>query len=69
MESITTSRHHYKPYEASVPKRQYGELLSNVYLGPLEKFQGTTTTGDTYQGRTGYLVLIECIPKKKLRLI
>lgn len=46
------SRYHYQPYEAS-SKRRYGELLSNVYIPPMEKFQGTTTTGETYQGRVG----------------
>ena len=47
------SRYHYQPYESSMSKRQYGELNSSFYIPPLEKFQGTTTTGDTYQGRIG----------------
>lgn len=53
MESVTMSRFHYQPYEPTASKRRYGELLSNVYVPPLDKFQGTTTTGETYQGRSG----------------
>ncbi len=53
MENMSMSRYHYQPYEASMSKRRYGELVPNVYVPPLDKFQGTTTTGETYQGRTG----------------
>jgi hypothetical protein len=53
MESVTTSRFHYQPYEPTSSKRRYGELLSNVYVPPMDKFQGTTTTGEAYQGRSG----------------
>lgn len=53
MESMTMSRYHYQPYENVGSRRNFGELLPSVYIPPLEKFQATTTTGETYQGRTG----------------
>jgi len=53
MESVTMSQYHYQPYERTVSKRRYGELIPNVYIPPTAKFQGTTTTGDAYQGLSG----------------
>ena len=53
MESVTMSRHHYKAYEPSGTQRRYGELVPNIYIPPSGKFQSTTTTGETYQGRAG----------------
>jgi hypothetical protein len=53
MEKMTMSRYHYQPYEPLISKRQYGEFNSSFYVPPLEKFQGTTTTGEAYQGRIG----------------
>ncbi len=47
------SQYHYQPYEHIVSKRRYGELIPNVYIPPTDKFQGTTTTGDAFQGRPG----------------
>lgn len=46
------SRYHYQPYEPS-SRKNYGELVPNVYIPPMEKFQGKTTTNETYQGRSG----------------
>ncbi len=53
MEKMTMSRYHYQPYDPLISKRQYGEFNSSFYVPPLEKFQGTTTAGDAYQGRIG----------------
>ena len=53
MESVTTSRYHYQAYEPAKSKRRYGELVPNLYIPPMEKFQGSTTSGDTFQGRAG----------------
>jgi hypothetical protein len=53
MENVTMSRYHYQPYEPVVSKRRYGELIPNLYIPPMDKFEGTTTTGETYQGRSG----------------
>jgi hypothetical protein len=53
MENMTTTRQHYQAYEPAASKRHYGELIPNIYIPPLSKFTGTTTTGDTYQGKTG----------------
>ena len=53
MENVTMTRFHYQPYEPSMSKRRYGESMPSLYVPPLEKFQGTTTTGESYQGRAG----------------
>ncbi|CAF0836200.1 unnamed protein product [Adineta ricciae] len=53
MESMTTSRHFYQPYEPLKINRQYGEPVPNIYVPPLSKFEGSTTTGDTYRGQRG----------------
>jgi hypothetical protein len=53
MENMSMSRYHYQPYESPTLRRQYGEFNSSFYVPPLDKFQGTTTTGEAYQGRSG----------------
>jgi hypothetical protein len=53
MESVTMSRLHYQPYESTVSKRRYGEMIPNVYIPSMEKFQGTTTNSEAYKGRSG----------------
>ncbi|CAF3016687.1 unnamed protein product [Rotaria sp. Silwood2] len=53
MESMTMTRYHYQPYESTMSKRRYGELMPNVYVSPIDKFQGITTTSESYQGRSG----------------
>ncbi len=58
MESVTMSRYHYQPYGPAMSQRRYGELVPNIYVPPMDKFQGTTTTGETYQGRAGSSVFI-----------
>jgi len=55
MESMTMSRSHYQPYEPVKSKRQYGDSIPEIYIAPTAKFEGSTTTGDTYQGRAGNL--------------
>jgi hypothetical protein len=59
MENVTMSRYHYQAYEPTASKQRYGELLSHVYIPPMDKFQGTTTTGEAYQGRSGNSLVIE----------
>ncbi len=59
MESMTMSRYHYQPYEPIASTRRYGELIPNFYVPPMDKFQGTTTSGEAYQGRSGTSLLIE----------
>jgi hypothetical protein len=59
MESMTMSRSHYQAYEPMKSKRQYGEPVPNLYLPPTAKFEGSTTSGDTYQGRSGDLLIIK----------
>ncbi|CAF1360382.1 unnamed protein product [Rotaria magnacalcarata] len=69
MENMTMSRFHYQPYEPAISKRNYGELMPNLYIPPMEKFQGTTTTRETYQGRSG-IPARACIPEQeKLRQV
>ena len=51
------SRHHYQPYEFKKFRRQYGDPVPDVYIPPLDKFQGSTTTGETYRGEPGNLAL------------
>jgi len=53
METMSMSRYHYHPHENAAPRRNYGELLSSIYIPPVDKFQATTTTAETYQGRSG----------------
>ncbi|CAF3335042.1 unnamed protein product [Rotaria socialis] len=53
MENVSMSRFHFKPYESMKPKRQYSDPMPDIYVPPLEKFSGATTTGDTYQGQPG----------------
>lgn len=53
MENVTMTRYHFQPYEPIVSRRRYGELNPYIYIPPLDKFQGITTTGETYQGRAG----------------
>jgi hypothetical protein len=53
------SRYHYQPYEPIASTRRYGELIPNFYVPPMDKFQGTTTSGEAYQGRSGTSLLIE----------
>ena len=53
MESMTMSRAHYQPYEPIKAKRQYGDPIPEIYIAPTAKFEGSTTSGDTYQGRPG----------------
>ncbi len=53
MESISMSRHHYQPYERTASHRRYGEPIPNFYVPPLNKFEGTTTSGDTFKWRRG----------------
>jgi hypothetical protein len=53
MENVSMSRYHYQPYEHTSSTRRYGEVTPNMYIPPMDKFQGTTTTGETYQGRSG----------------
>lgn len=53
MESMTMSRSHYPPYEPSKSKRQYGDPIPEIYIAPTAKFEGSTTSSDTYQGRPG----------------
>jgi hypothetical protein len=60
MESVTMSRYHYQPYgPTAFSKQRYGELIPNAYIPPVDKFQGTTTTGETYQARPCNSLLIE----------
>ncbi len=53
MESISMSRYHYQSYAPIKTKRQYGEPIPEIYVPPTSKFQGTTTTSDTYRGQSG----------------
>ncbi|CAF0924271.1 unnamed protein product [Adineta ricciae] len=53
MESVTMSHYHYQPYKPVTVRRQYGEIVPNIYVPRMEKFQGSTTTGDAFQGRPG----------------
>ncbi len=53
MESMTMSRSHYQPYEPIKSKRQYGDPKPSFYIPPTAKFEGSTTTGDTYKGQSG----------------
>ena len=53
METMTMSRSHYPPHEPSKSKRQYGDPIPEIYIAPSAKFEGSTTSGDTYQGRPG----------------
>ncbi|CAF3519050.1 unnamed protein product [Rotaria sordida] len=53
MENMTMTRYHYQPYEPIISTQRYGELMPNVYIRPIDKFQGITTTNETYQGRSG----------------
>jgi hypothetical protein len=53
MESISMSRSQYQAYEPVKSKRQYGDPIPEIYIPPTTKFEGSTTTGDTYQGRSG----------------
>ncbi len=60
------SRYHYQSYEPSASTRRYGELIPSGYIPPLDKFQGTTTTSETYQGHSGTSLLIKQIRKNLL---
>lgn len=54
METVTTSQNHFKPYEHTSPRRQqYGDPIPEIYIPPLSKFEGSTTTSDTYRGQPG----------------
>ncbi|CAF4250040.1 unnamed protein product [Rotaria sp. Silwood2] len=53
MESVTMSRYHFQPYDSIKSKRTYGEPLPSVYIPPASKFEGLTTTGETYKGQPG----------------
>lgn len=55
MESVTMSHYHYQAHPPVVTRRQYGELVPNVYVPNMSKFEGSTTTGDAFQGRAGLL--------------
>ncbi len=59
MENMTMSRSHYQSYEPIKSKRQYGDPLPSFYIPPTAKFEGSTTTGDTYQGRSGNLFIMK----------
>jgi hypothetical protein len=61
MESVSMSQYHYQPYEAIKSKRQYGDPIPSIYIPPTSKFEGTTTTGQTYKGFPGNLILFSCI--------
>ncbi len=61
MESMTTFRSHYQPYEPMKSKRQYGEPIPEIYIPPSSRFEGSTTTGDTYKGQPGDLFFEELI--------
>ncbi|CAF3579036.1 unnamed protein product [Rotaria sp. Silwood1] len=63
MENMTMTRYHFQPYEPTISTRRYGELTPNVYVPPIDKFQGITTTGETYQGRSGPPAR-PCIPER-----
>jgi hypothetical protein len=45
MENVSMSQFHYQ--------RQYGEPIPDIYIPPISKFEGTTTTGETYRGQSG----------------
>lgn len=53
MESITMSQLHYQPYEPIKSKRQYGDPIPEIYVAPTAKFEGSTTSGDTFKGQPG----------------
>ncbi|CAF1035623.1 unnamed protein product [Didymodactylos carnosus] len=52
MESVTTSRHHFKPYQSTQPRR-YGDPAPSFYIPPVGKIQSTTTNSEHYQARPG----------------
>ncbi|CAF4026450.1 unnamed protein product [Adineta steineri] len=62
MESVTMSRYHYRPYKPETTRRLYGDPHPNVYIPLKDKFEGTTTTGDAFQGRLGRAAE-PCIPE------
>ncbi|CAF3541128.1 unnamed protein product [Rotaria sp. Silwood1] len=53
MESVTTSRYHFQPYDSIKSNRKYGEPLPSIYIPPTSKFEGLTTTSETYKGQPG----------------
>ena len=55
MESVSMSRYHYQPYEGIKSRRQYGDPIPNIYVPPKGKFEGTTTSSESYKGRSGNL--------------
>jgi len=59
METITMSQSHYQPYEHIKSKQQYGDPIPSFYIPPATKFEGSTTTGDTYKGQQGNLFIIK----------
>ncbi|CAF0850225.1 unnamed protein product [Rotaria sordida] len=65
MESITMSRYHYQPYDSIKSKRKYGEPMPNIYIPPISKFEGLTTTGETYKGQPGHRARA-CMPEIKM---
>lgn len=50
LDDCTMNKHFFKRWEPQPPIR-YGDFHeSHTYVPPLSKFEGTTTTGDTYLG-------------------
>ena len=53
METMSMSRSQYQPYEPVRSKRKYGDPIPQIYVPSTAKFEGSTTSGDAYQRRSG----------------
>lgn len=56
MESVSMTRSQFQAYDPIKSKQQYGDPLPSFYIPPTTKFEGSTTSGDTYQGHPGNLL-------------